>query len=53
MTVGYLIAAARPLLVGSLRDVTGTFQAPIWLLFIVALGMLVLTPFLALKQFSN
>jgi MFS transporter, CP family, cyanate transporter len=53
MTVGYLIAAAGPLLVGSLRDVTGTFRAPIWLLFIVALGMLVLTPFLAPRQFSN
>jgi CP family cyanate transporter-like MFS transporter len=47
MTVGYLIAAAGPLLVGSLRDVTGAFSIPVWLLFIVALGMLVLTPFLA------
>jgi CP family cyanate transporter-like MFS transporter len=47
MTVGYLLAAAGPLLVGLLRDATGAFQAPVWLLFIVALGMLVLTPFLA------
>ncbi|WP_206998924.1 MFS transporter [Trinickia mobilis] len=53
MTVGYLLAAAGPWLVGALRDATGAFQAPVWLLFIVALGMLVLTPFLAPKQFSN
>ena len=53
MTVGYLLAAAGPLLVGSLRDVTGAFQAPVWLLFVVALGMLVLTPFLAPKQASR
>ena len=53
MTVGYLLAAAGPLLVGSLRDVTGAFQAPVWLLFVVALGMLVLTPFLAPRQAFN
>jgi CP family cyanate transporter-like MFS transporter len=53
MTVGYLLAAAGPLLVGSLRDVTGAFQAPAWLLFVVALGMLVLTPFLAPRQAFN
>lgn len=47
MTVGYLLAAAGPLLVGLLRDTTGTFQAPVWLLFTVALGMCALTPFLA------
>lgn len=47
MTVGYLLAAAGPWLVGSLRDMTGAFHAPVWLLFIVALGMLALTPFLA------
>ena len=47
MTVGYLFAAAGPLLVGLLRDATGAFSIPAWLLFIVALGMLVLTPFLA------
>ncbi|MFL9913637.1 MFS transporter [Paraburkholderia sp. RL17-337-BIB-A] len=47
LTVGYLIAAAGPWLVGSLRDMTGAFQAPVWLLFGVALGMLALTPFLA------
>lgn len=52
MTVGYLLAAAGPLLVGLLRDATGAFQAPVWFLLIVALGMLVLTPFLAPKQFS-
>ena len=47
MTVGYLLAATGPLLVGLLRDATGTFQAPTWLLFTVALGMFLLTPFLA------
>jgi MFS transporter, CP family, cyanate transporter len=47
MTVGYLIAAAGPLLVGLLRDITGAFQAPVWLLFIVSFGMLTLTPFLS------
>lgn len=44
---GYLIAAAGPFLVGLLRDVTGTFTISVWLLFSVALGMLVLAPFLA------
>lgn len=47
MTVGYLLAAAGPLLVDLFRDITGTFQAPVWLLFTVALGMCVLTPSLA------
>jgi CP family cyanate transporter-like MFS transporter len=47
MTVGYLLAAAGPLFVGLLRDMTGAFHAPAWLLFIVALGMLALTPFLS------
>ena len=47
MTVGYLFAAAGPFLVGLLRDVTGAFSVPVWFLFIIALGMLVLTLFLA------
>ncbi|WP_216854865.1 CynX/NimT family MFS transporter [Burkholderia sp. L27(2015)] len=50
MTVGYLLAAAGPLLVGLLRDATGAFAVPSWLLFVVALGMLVLTPFLAPRK---
>lgn len=50
MTVGYLLAATGPWLVGLLRDVTGTFQAPVWLLFLVALGMFALTPFLAPRK---
>ena len=50
MTIGYLIAAAGPFLVGALRDVTGGFSVPVWLLFIVALGMLVLTPYLAPRK---
>jgi CP family cyanate transporter-like MFS transporter len=47
MTVGYLLAATGPLLFGALRDITGAFQIPNRLLFIVAFGMLLLTPFLA------
>jgi CP family cyanate transporter-like MFS transporter len=47
MTVGYLVAAGGPFLVGSLRDMTGGFSIPIWLLFAIALAMLFLSPFLA------
>jgi CP family cyanate transporter-like MFS transporter len=47
MTVGYLVAAAGPLVVGALRDFTGSFSAPICLAFIIAVVTLVLTPFLA------
>ena len=46
LTVGYLIAAAGPLLVGALRDITGGFRAPVWILVVVAAGMLTLTPML-------
>ena len=49
MTVGYLVAAAGPLTVGALRDLTSSFSASLWLAFIVALATLVLTPFLATR----
>lgn len=46
LTVGYLIAAAGPLIVGRLRDVTGDFRSALWLLVGVSAAMLCLTPFL-------
>ncbi len=46
LTVGYLIAAAGPLLVGRLRDINGDFAPSVWLLVAVAAAMLSLTPFL-------
>ncbi len=46
LTVGYLIAAAGPLLVGTLRDLTGDFRAAIWVLLIVGACMPALSPFL-------
>jgi CP family cyanate transporter-like MFS transporter len=47
LTVGYLIAAGGPLLVGALRDMTGAFTVPFWCLAAVSIAMLALTPFLA------
>jgi MFS transporter, CP family, cyanate transporter len=46
LTVGYLIAATGPLLVGALRDLAGDFRPSMWLLVLVASVMLVLAPFL-------
>jgi CP family cyanate transporter-like MFS transporter len=46
LTVGYLIAAVGPLLVGAIRDRAGDFRPSIWLLVAVSAGMLLLTPFL-------
>lgn len=46
LTVGYLIAAGGPLVVGYLRDVTGDFRSGWWLLVAVSAVMLALTPFL-------
>ncbi|MGI4953384.1 MAG: MFS transporter [Janthinobacterium lividum] len=46
LTVGYLVAAAGPLIVGWLRDVTGNFQPAMWLLVAVSVIMLCFTPFL-------
>jgi MFS transporter, CP family, cyanate transporter len=46
LTVGYLIAATGPLLVGYFRDVTGDFALSFWFVAAVAAVMLALTPFL-------
>jgi CP family cyanate transporter-like MFS transporter len=44
LTIGYLIAAAGPYLVGALRDLTGGFSVPVWVLVAVGLIQLVVTP---------
>lgn len=49
LTIGYLIAAGGPLMVGGLRDVTGHFEASFYLLVVVAIVMLLITPFLKPK----
>lgn len=46
LTVGYLIAAGGPFSVGALRDATGSFVPPLWMLAGVAAVMLCLTPLL-------
>ncbi len=46
LTVGYLVAAAGPLIVGVMRDATGTFRLPIWILVVLTGAMLALTPLL-------
>lgn len=46
LTVGYIIAAAGPITIGALRDLTGSFWEGIWLMGCVGTVMLVLTPFL-------
>lgn len=46
LTVGYIIAAGGPLLVGILRDLSGDFRPSIWLLAGVGSAMLLLSPFL-------
>jgi CP family cyanate transporter-like MFS transporter len=42
----YIVAAAGPLLMGYLRDVTGGFQTSLWLMVCVSVVMLGSTPFL-------
>lgn len=46
LTVGYLIAATGPLIVGRLRDFDGDFRSGMWVCVGVAVIMLGLTPFL-------
>lgn len=46
LTLGYLIAAGGPLLVGIVRDLSGDFRPSIWLLVGVGSAMLLLSPFL-------
>jgi CP family cyanate transporter-like MFS transporter len=42
LTVGYLIAAVGPLLLGVIRDMTGSFQMPVLVLMGVTMGMILL-----------
>jgi CP family cyanate transporter-like MFS transporter len=46
MTIGYLIAAAGPLLVGITRDATGSFRLPVWGLVVLSCSMCAITPLL-------
>jgi CP family cyanate transporter-like MFS transporter len=46
LLVSYIVAAAGPLLMGYLRDVTGGFQVSQWLMVGVSVLMLAVTPFL-------
>jgi CP family cyanate transporter-like MFS transporter len=46
LLVSYVIAAAGPLLVGQLRDASGSFQPSLWLIAAVGAAMLAITPFL-------
>jgi CP family cyanate transporter-like MFS transporter len=53
MGIGYFAGALGPLLLGVLRDSTGSFDIPLWLLAAVALLMVVLSPFLRPHQQRN
>ena len=46
MGIGYFAGALGPLLLGILRDSTGDFRIPLWILAAVALLMFALSPFL-------
>jgi CP family cyanate transporter-like MFS transporter len=46
LLVSYIVAAAGPLLMGYLRDVTGGFEVSQWLMVGVSALMLAVTPFL-------
>ncbi|SFH78416.1 CynX/NimT family MFS transporter [Albimonas pacifica] len=46
MFVSYIVGAAGPLLVGSLRDAAGDYTAPLWMLVGLSVAMLAVTPFL-------
>jgi CP family cyanate transporter-like MFS transporter len=46
MGIGYFAGALGPLLLGILRDITGGFGLPLWILTAVALLMFALSPFL-------
>lgn len=46
MLVSYLVGAAGPVLVGLLRDTSGGFQLPLWVLVTASVAMLATTPFL-------
>ena len=53
LLVGYLVAAAGPLLAGFLRDLTGNFHASLWLLVATAVVMVGLTPFLQPRHYRQ
>ncbi|MDE1993032.1 MAG: MFS transporter [Rhizobiaceae bacterium] len=53
LTIGYVIAAAGPFSVGLLRDLTGNFSIPLWVLVAVGLLMLGLTPFLKPRSYAG
>lgn len=44
--VSYLIGATGPVITGVLRDATGSFQAPLWMLVAASIALLAITPFL-------
>ncbi|TBU94764.1 MFS transporter [Pseudomonas dryadis] len=46
LLVSYLVGAAGPVLVGFLRDTSGSFQVPLWLLVAASAAMLAITPLL-------
>jgi CP family cyanate transporter-like MFS transporter len=46
LLVSYVIAAAGPLLVGQLRDASGSYKPSLWLIALVGALMLAITPFL-------
>lgn len=50
MTFGYLIAATGPFLVGFIRDISGNFNMAFGLLVVVALILIIISPFLKPEQ---
>ncbi|GAA2891005.1 CP family cyanate transporter-like MFS transporter [Aminobacter niigataensis] len=53
LMVGYVIAAAGPLVVGRLRDLTGSFDLAFWGLVGVATSMLLIAPFLQPRRLDT
>ena len=50
LMIGYVIAACGPLMVGRVRDVSGSFTPAYWLLAGIAFVMLAVTPLLRPKR---
>jgi CP family cyanate transporter-like MFS transporter len=53
LLVSYTVAAAGPLALGQLRDITGAFRSALWLLVAVSIVMLAVTPFLQPHRRKN
>lgn len=53
MGIGYFVGAFGPIIFGTLRDLTGGFDAPVWAFGFVAFLMLVLSPFLKPQKSST